>query len=47
MDAICLASSSVSACDSLETSESHVFGDVILCSEPMAVEALKRSAKRR
>jgi hypothetical protein len=35
------------ACDSLETSETHVFGDVIFRSEPMAVEGLKLAAKRR
>jgi hypothetical protein len=35
------------ACDSLETSETHVFGDVIFRSEPVAVEALKRVAKRK
>jgi hypothetical protein len=34
-------------CDSLETSEAHVFGDVIFRSEPVAVEALKRVAKRK
>jgi hypothetical protein len=35
------------ACDSLETSETHVFGDVIFRSEPVAVAALKRVGKRR
>jgi hypothetical protein len=35
------------ACDSLETSETHVFGDVIFRSEPLAVEGRKRAAKRR
>jgi hypothetical protein len=35
------------ACESLETSETHVFGDVIFRSEPVAVEGLKRAAKRR
>jgi hypothetical protein len=30
------------ACDSLETSATHVFGDVIFRSEPAAVEVLKR-----
>jgi transcription elongation GreA/GreB family factor len=31
------------ACDSLETSETHGFGDVIFRSEPVAVETMKRS----
>jgi hypothetical protein len=34
-------------CDALETSETHVFGDVFFRSEPVAVEAGKRTAKRR
>jgi hypothetical protein len=35
------------ACDSLETSETHVFGDVIFRSEPVAVEGRKRTAEHR
>ena len=35
------------ACESLETSEPHVFGHVVFRSEPMAVEGRKRAAKRR
>jgi hypothetical protein len=35
------------ACDSLETSATHVFGDVIFRSEPVVVEGGKRAAKRR
>jgi hypothetical protein len=35
------------ACDSLETSETHVFGDVVFRSEPVVVEGGKRAAKRR
>jgi hypothetical protein len=35
------------ACESSETTESHVFGDVIFRSEPVAVEDRKRVAKRR
>jgi hypothetical protein len=35
------------ACDSLETSETHVFGDVIFRSEPVALEGRKRATKRR
>lgn len=34
-------------CDRLETSEAHVFGDVIFRSEPVAVETLKRVSKRK
>ena len=34
------------ACESLETSETHVFGHVVFRSEPMAVEGRKRAAKR-
>jgi hypothetical protein len=34
-------------CESLDTSETHVFGDVIFRSEPVASEARKRAAKRR
>jgi hypothetical protein len=33
-------------CESLETTETHVFGDVIFRSEPVAVEGRKRPAKR-
>jgi hypothetical protein len=33
-------------CDALETSETHVFGDVTFRSEPAAVEDRKRSMKR-
>lgn len=32
-------------CESVETAESHVFGDVIFRCEPVAVEGLRRSAK--
>jgi hypothetical protein len=34
-------------CDVLETSETHVFGDVIVRSEPVAPEGRTRVAKRR
>jgi hypothetical protein len=34
------------ACDSLETSETHVFGDVVFRSVPVAIEGRKRAAKR-
>jgi hypothetical protein len=34
-------------CESLETAETHMFGDVIFRSEPVAVEGRKRIAKRR
>jgi hypothetical protein len=33
-------------CDRLETSETHVFGDVTIRSEPVAVEDRKRAVKR-
>jgi hypothetical protein len=33
-------------CESLETTETHVFGDVIFRSEPVAVGGRKRVAKR-
>jgi hypothetical protein len=33
--------------ESLESGETHVFGDVIFRSEPVAVEGHKRLAKRR
>jgi hypothetical protein len=33
-------------CEPLETTETHVFGDVIFRSDPIAVEGLRRSAKR-
>jgi hypothetical protein len=35
------------ACDSLETSATHVFGDAVFRSEPVVVEGGKRAAKRR
>jgi hypothetical protein len=35
------------ACAGLETTESHVFGDVIFRSEPVVVGGGKRAAKRR
>jgi len=35
------------ACESLETPETQVFGDVIFRSEPVAVEGRKHIAKRR
>jgi hypothetical protein len=35
------------ACESLETSETHVFGDVNFRSEPVAVEGRKRTAEHR
>jgi hypothetical protein len=34
-------------CDALETSETHVLGDVVFRSEPVAVEVGKRAAERR
>jgi hypothetical protein len=34
-------------CDCMETSETHVFGDVVFRSEPVAVEGRKHAAKRR
>ena len=33
--------------ENMETSETHVFGDVFFRSEPVAVEVRKRFAKRR
>jgi hypothetical protein len=35
------------ACDTLETSATHVFGDVVFRSEPVVVDGGKRAAKRR
>jgi hypothetical protein len=34
-------------CDALETSETHVLGDVVFRSESVAVEVGKRAAERR
>jgi hypothetical protein len=34
-------------CESLETAETHVFGDVIYRSEPVAVEGRRRIGKSR
>src|ERR1700733_13269523 len=36
---------SLAVCDALETSETHVFGDIFFRSEPVAIEAGKRTAK--
>jgi hypothetical protein len=34
-------------CESMETTETHVFGDVFFRSEPMTVEGRKRVARQR
>jgi hypothetical protein len=38
---------SLAVCDALETSETHVFGDIFFRSEPVAIAPGKRVPKRR